>query len=151
MFCQHVQQGPRLFVCAVCGHPAITDKQPGNRICGGPLVEKQSPPGLLRKARNFAGAMVSAAADGFHRAPQSVIDARLAVCGECDRRDPANNSCLECGCNLAYKPTMLAWDCPLKKWPKADQLSTLKQASTSATQIPTQNGSPLNGMARIST
>ncbi len=47
---------------------------------------------------------------------QDLIDKRLSVCLQCDRMDKKNNRCLECGCFLKYKITLVDEKCPLGKW-----------------------------------
>jgi len=118
--CQHVASAPKLKICPVCGHQATTSGAVKNRECPGP----PKPAGPIRKAINFGGAMVATALDGFRAAPPELVAARLAVCAGCEHYDQGNNGCKECGCPLHYKPTMLAWECRLGRWPRPETITS---------------------------
>lgn len=142
-FCDHVETAPGVWTCPTCKHVAKTSRKPRNRTCG---VKPKSPPGLFRKAANLGRAVVATAADGFVKASPELVTARLAVCQSCDRFDRQQNTCLECGCQLKFKPLMRAWDCPLGKWPRPDTVqSSLPSpgATGYASAPPRVNVSPL--------
>lgn len=110
MRCNFQQTKPGLFVCNQCGYEAKTNAMP-SRKCG------QS---LMQKAINVAGAAVSVATKGFHFVTPEQLKERKDICSSCISRNPKDNSCLKCGCNLGYKPQLTAFDCPDKKWPKLE-------------------------------
>jgi hypothetical protein len=45
---------------------------------------------------------------------------RLAICRGCDRFDPGQNRCKECGCFLDQKASYAIDSCPLHKWDESD-------------------------------
>jgi hypothetical protein len=75
-------------------------------------------PSLLDKTVNFAKAVAQQDVAGFPSVPEKVFLARLAVCETCDRREPSNETCKECGCYLRVKAWWATQDCPLGRWPK---------------------------------
>lgn len=114
--CDFVETVPgKLWTCSVCGFEAQTDRLPA-KVCSVTPVKKKKP-SLARRAANLGRAALHAGLDGFTRATPEQVTERTAICQGCDRFDAANNSCNECGCQLAYKPLMRAWTCPLGKWP----------------------------------
>ena len=48
--------------------------------------------------------------------PEREGAARLAVCRECQFYDPEHDMCAECWCVMADKTSLIAAQCPLKKW-----------------------------------
>ena len=45
---------------------------------------------------------------------------RLTICRGCDRYDPGQNRCRECGCFLDQKASYAIDSCPLHKWDESD-------------------------------
>lgn len=89
--------------------------------CGGEPPREM--PSLLAQATNLAGSMAAFAADFAKSGADAIltdeaVDARLAVCGACDRL--AGHRCLECGCFVALAAQLRSKDCPLGKWPKQE-------------------------------
>ena len=105
------------WTCTVCGTTARTNARPHNPNCPGPNHKPKRGPGIMRKARNFAGSMGKAALDGFARATAEQVAERLAICQDCDQFDEAGNQCRACGCLLKYKPHLRSAVCELGKWP----------------------------------
>lgn len=79
-------------------------------------------PSRSQRAVNFAKSAVKHAAAGSPKAPQDVIDARLAICKACDKFD--GNRCTVCGCGCSAKAAYLnklSWadqTCPHPDGPK---------------------------------
>ena len=104
------------WICPKCNTIRKCNNKPIGRQCG-PDVQK-SGPSLITKAVNLASAVVTAASDSFTQCSQAEVNERLAICAGCNKYDSEKNTCTGCGCSLGYKPTLRAWDCPDKKWPK---------------------------------
>lgn len=69
-------------------------------------------PGQL--AKDVRDAAVMLAKTGQISAQQQVIDARLAICGGCDKFD--GKTCRVCGCHMKWKVALAASVCPIGKW-----------------------------------
>ena len=122
--------------CPACPCP---DKCPGGVFCDwvtsdDPVLvahvrARCEPPGypsLARMAGNAlaaAGRVAVAFAGGEAvRVPESVYEARMAVCGPCEHFDPGPRRCRQagCGCFLDLKARLATEACPLDppKWPR---------------------------------
>jgi hypothetical protein len=81
-----------------------------------------SPPSLVKRTMNFAGALVNHVARGMPTAPQAEIDRRLAICKSCPLFDGAICRHADCGCRISQARKFfnkLAWadqSCPIGKW-----------------------------------
>lgn len=73
-----------------------------------------SPPSLLKKATNFAGAMIEHTLAGSPSAGPSEAARRLDICRACPNL--AGNSCRLCGCNMPIKVTWAGQHCPIGQW-----------------------------------
>lgn len=77
-------------------------------------------PGMIEKAANFAAAAIQHVAAGAPRATQEQIDARFAICQQCEHFD--GKSCGKCGCPVIRERAFiskLSWadqSCPVGKW-----------------------------------
>ncbi len=75
----------------------------------------------VRRAGNFATAVVQHVAAGSPPATPELKAARLTVCSTCDQKvsDPAGDWCRhrKCGCYLETKAGWADQSCPLGKWP----------------------------------
>ncbi len=78
--------------------------------------DKPRPPGLLQKAASFGKAMVKHAADGFRAASKEEQESRLVICRECEFYEPADGSCVKCGCCMQLKKRLRTSSCPIGKW-----------------------------------
>lgn len=63
-----------------------------------------------------------------------IYNERTKICSECDRFDPEQNRCKECGCFIPAKAKMILDSCPLEKW-KADQESWNQEFSNIINEI----------------
>ena len=52
----------------------------------------------------------------------------LRVCFACNHWDKQQSRCLKCGCFARFKVRLLAWDCPLGRWPKVDTVAGQNEA-----------------------
>jgi len=83
------------------------------------MSEQQQPP-LDEKAKNFLRS-ATAVIQSIMRGDQlfcsnELRDERKSICEGCEMRDPMQNMCLSCGCQLQYKIPFAASECPLQKW-----------------------------------
>ena len=69
-------------------------------------------PGLLRKAVNFAEAVIKHVANGMPEADDETYYARLGVCEKCPFRGEGW-TCNACGCKLLIKARWSDMDCPI--------------------------------------
>lgn len=86
-------------------------------------VPAPQPPGLLRRAANFAKAAIQHAATGAEKAPEAAQALRLAICANCPLKivEPVlGEVCThpDCGCVLKIKASWADQKCPLDppKW-----------------------------------
>jgi hypothetical protein len=79
---------------------------------------EQAEPSLLRKAMNFAGAVVVHAVQGFPQATEQEVKRRVSICEVCEFFKVENRSCkqISCGCFIDTKATWLDQHCPIGKW-----------------------------------
>ena len=77
-------------------------------------------PSIDIKAKNFlksATAVVQSIARGEQLfCTTEIREERQKICEGCEMRNPMQNICLSCGCNLAMKIPFAAMECPLEKW-----------------------------------
>lgn len=78
------------------------------------------PPSLLMKAANFAASAIKHVAAGAPRCTQEQVDARFAICQQCEHYD--GKACRLCGCPVVREQayiSKLSWaneKCPAGKW-----------------------------------
>lgn len=75
-------------------------------------------PGLVRKAANYAKAVVQHLVGGLRNVDDQERARRLAICGTCPQFDAARIVCTHraCGCDLEAKARWQEQRCPLGKW-----------------------------------
>lgn len=79
-------------------------------------------PGLIRKAANFAVAVVSDLANGRARRDEADRERIMGICRACEpyfrETSAGNGRCvhLGCGCSLADKAAWESEQCPIGKW-----------------------------------
>jgi hypothetical protein len=75
-------------------------------------------PGLVRKAANFAVAVMRHVAAGRPAASTEEVARRKAVCESCEYLSPDGLVCRHsgCGCVLATKVAWAEQQCPIGKW-----------------------------------
>ena len=83
------------------------------------MSEHQEPP-IDEKAKNFLRS-ATAVIQSIMRGEQlfcttEIREQRQEMCNGCEMRDPMQNMCLSCGCQLQYKIPFAASECPLQKW-----------------------------------
>lgn len=77
-------------------------------------------PGLVQQAMNFAASAAKHIAAGAPRCTQEQIDARFAICQQCEHFD--GKACRKCGCPVVRERqfiSKLSWageKCPVGKW-----------------------------------
>jgi len=85
-----------------------------------PAFPKASLPSLARQVANFAASAAKHIAAGVPRCTQEQIDARFAICQQCEHFD--GRACKKCGCPIQREQAFvskLAWaneKCPVGKW-----------------------------------
>lgn len=81
-----------------------------------------APPPLSQRLANFATSAAKHIAGGMTRCTQEQVDARYAVCQQCEHLQ--NGLCVKCGCPLVRERqfiSKLSWaseECPIGKWGK---------------------------------
>ena len=106
-----VQRGETLTVDET--HPAYPRPKPGDG------------PSLLQKAKNFATSAAAHVAAGMPQCSQEQIDARFAICQQCEHFD--GRACRQCGCPVVREKqfvSKLSWaneKCPVGKWGPVNQ------------------------------
>lgn len=81
--------------------------------------QPQRPPPMLRRVWSLATALKDFVADGLATVTAEQYEERLKICDGCDQRN--GNWCAKCGCSLSVKARGRAFQCPLDKWPSADE------------------------------
>ena len=115
--------------------------QPGGKLAAWPSrSETGSPrdprPGVsaLQKAANFATSAAKHLAAGAPRCTQEQIDARFAICQQCEHFD--GKACGKCGCPVVRERqflSKLSWageKCPAGKWGPVDGIATVESEGT---------------------
>ena len=102
--------------CPYVDHEPPADAGQADQPTAGQVPSE--PPGLLRRAANFAGALGRAVAAGLPLVTQEQQAARLEVCKGC--QEYSGLQCRQCGCVASLKAMLGTEDCPLKKWPKIE-------------------------------
>jgi len=90
---------------------------------GGPR-QKQSEPGVVRKAASYTKAVAKHAASGFKkRSPEEIERIYTTICEPCEFYNPEEGGCRVCGCRvgrgkraLFNKIAMASQHCPKGKW-----------------------------------
>ena len=77
-------------------------------------------PSIDEKTRNFLKS-ATAVVQSIMRGEQlfcttEIREERQKICEGCEMRNPMQNTCLSCGCQLQYKIPFAASECPLQKW-----------------------------------
>jgi len=75
-------------------------------------------PGIVRRAKNFAGAIRADVKNRRRRVSAEVRKQRRAICAACELYKPKRVMCSHprCGCNLKRKVTWAASRCPIGRW-----------------------------------
>lgn len=111
--------------CDIC-IPQWKDGQPPQEDSLTPILiqitNKQPMPGLLTQAANLGKAVVKHVIGGLQESPPEEYSRRLSICQVCDKLEPKEKRCRECGCFVETKAKMLSESCPLGKW---DQSATI--------------------------
>lgn len=86
-----------------------------------PAVSPDRPPegpDLVRKAANFARAVVGHVVAGFPLADDATAEARLEICRTCPLFSACDETCRHqtCGCHIPKKVRWLDQQCPQGKW-----------------------------------
>jgi hypothetical protein len=109
---------PRFFVCddpATVPHLIAVPPRYDSLPATNPDGPKIAPPGIVRQAINFAGAVLNHVLSGEAASPELQAE-RLAICGACEH--DVDGWCQVCGCNLSVKVSFAEQRCPLEppKW-----------------------------------
>jgi len=88
---------------------------------------RRAPPRRHQQAWNVTTSLVSFVADRFRTVSRDQYAERLAICDECEER--VGNRCLQCGCRLSFKARGRVFQCPLSKWPRGPQKTTVPRSS----------------------
>lgn len=71
---------------------------------------------LFNKAKNLTISTVNHLSNGLKNVKEDVKKNRLDICKACDKFNPENTTCNECGCYLEIKTQWASEKCPLDKW-----------------------------------
>ena len=84
------------------------------------MTEQREYPSLPEQGKNlasFAFEIVKKALQGEALTVSAEVkQQRMEICKQCDRYDPEQLRCKECGCLLEYKTDFALDSCPLGKW-----------------------------------
>lgn len=78
-------------------------------------------PSAVQMAKNFAESVVRNAKEVVLegeplKVDESVTEARLNICHQCEWFDQGQNRCRNCGCAMQWKAMLKAEKCPIGKW-----------------------------------
>lgn len=103
-----------------CGFRVTLPYNNGRHACETSRRASGKPLTLVAKAVNFAASSVRHIAAGMPRCTQEQIDARYAICQQCEHFQ--DGACAKCGCPLVRERqyiSKLSWaneECPVGKW-----------------------------------
>lgn len=108
--CHGFEPGPyRAGDCRVCW--LVWAKEAGHD-----LKSRAESPSLLRKAANFAVAVVKHVAHGLPQTPPAEIERRQSICAQCEHQADGRCTHKQCGCFLKLKTAWLMERCPMGRW-----------------------------------
>lgn len=130
--------------CPICGHPCPAR---GRVVCRCGTIytcTTPRPPGLLRRAANFARAAATHLSQGAPRVSEDELQRRLAICRQCELYDAAQDVCTHksCGCHMTPRPWWpgkAAWAsaaCPLGKWSAPARVPLAELVTVGVTWMP---------------
>jgi hypothetical protein len=76
-------------------------------------------PSMFKQAKNFATSAVKHIANGAQNVPENLKNARLEICGGCDKL--SGDKCSACGCLVSIKAAWASEECPIGKWEQYKQ------------------------------
>jgi len=84
------------------------------------MTEKKDYPSLVQQGKNLAefsfDLIKRALETGALHVSDEVKNQRLEICRQCEKYDPEQIRCIECGCFLEHKASFSLDSCPLEKW-----------------------------------
>jgi hypothetical protein len=82
-------------------------------------------PSLPEQGKNLASftfeLIKNALETGALHVSDEVKNQRLEICRACEKYDPKQIRCIECGCFLEHKASFAIDSCPLKKWEESNE------------------------------
>ena len=89
------------------------------------MTEKKEYPSLLQQGKNLAEfsfeLIKNAVKTGALEVSEEVKNQRLEICRGCDKYDPDQVRCIECGCFLESKAGFALNSCPIGKWEESNK------------------------------
>lgn len=89
------------------------------------MSEKKHYPSFLKQGKNLAEfsfeLIKNAIETGALHVSDEVKNQRLEICRACDKYDPEQIRCIECGCFLEHKAGFSLDSCPLGKWKESNK------------------------------
>jgi hypothetical protein len=89
------------------------------------MSDEKDYPSLVRQGKNLAEFSFElikyALTSGALRVSDEVKNQRLEICRKCDKYDPEQVRCIECGCFLDHKTSFSIDSCPLEKWGESNK------------------------------
>lgn len=89
------------------------------------MNEKREYPSLIQQGKNLAEfsfeLIKNALETGALHVSEEVKNQRLEICRACDKYDPDQIRCTECGCFLEHKAEFSLDSCPLEKWGESNK------------------------------
>lgn len=76
-------------------------------------------PSMFKQAKNFATSAARHIANGGQNVPENLKNARLEICGGCDKL--SGDKCSACGCLVSIKAAWASEECPIGKWERYEQ------------------------------
>jgi hypothetical protein len=89
------------------------------------MSDEKEYPSLVQQGKNLAEfsfeLIKNALTTGALHVSDEVKNQRLEICRKCDKYDPEQIRCIECGCFLEHKAQFSLDSCPLGKWGESNE------------------------------
>lgn len=110
--------------CSMCGADNTikennTEEETVSDAPVSPPEAQNKMPSMFKQAKNFATSAAKHIANGGQNVPENLKNARLEICGGCDKL--SGDRCSACGCIVSIKAAWASEECPIGKWERYEQ------------------------------